>query len=139
MFSRFRDPERSGGFRQKDELEAFAQFGSDLDAITQRQLARGARTVEMLKQPQYRPMAVESQVTLIYAVTNGFLDDVAVDKVREWEAGFHDDMAAKHQDVLDEIRESGQLTDELNEKLVAAIEGYNASFAAEHTTVGASA
>ena len=120
---------------QYRELEAFAQFGSDLDATTQRQLARGARTVEMLKQPQYQPMPAENQVTLIYAVTNGFLDDVAVDKVRDWEAGFHDDMAAKHQDVLDGIRESGQLTEEL----VAAIESYNASFLAEHAAVGASA
>jgi len=124
---------------QYRELEAFAQFGSDLDAITQRQLARGARTVELLKQPQYRPMAVENQVTLIYAVTNGLLDDVSVEDVREWERGFHDDMAAKHQDVLDEIREGGELTDELNEKLVAAIEGYNASFAAEREAVGATA
>jgi len=124
---------------QYRELEAFAQFGSDLDATTQRQLARGARTVEMLKQPQYQPMAAENQVTLIYAVTNGFLDDVPVDKVRDWERGFHDDMAVKHQDVLDGIREGGQLTEELNEQLVAAIEGYNASFAAEHAAVGASA
>ena len=124
---------------QYRELEAFAQFGSDLDATTQRQLARGARTVEMLKQPQYQPMAAENQVTLIYAVTNGYLDDVPVDKVRDWESGFHDDMAARHQDVLDGIRESGELTDELSEKLVAAIESYNASFAAERAAVEASA
>jgi len=124
---------------QYRELEAFAQFGSDLDAATQRQLARGARTVEMLKQPQYQPMAVENQVAVIYAVTNGHLDDIEVTKVRDWERGFHEAMGAKHQDVLDGIRTGGQLTDELTEQLVAALEDYNASFAAELEAVAASA
>ena len=124
---------------QYRELEAFAQFGSDLDAATQRQLSRGARTVEMLKQPQYQPMAVENQVAVIYAVTNGYLDDIDVGLVRQWELGFHQDMAAKHQDVLDGIREGGQLTDELTEQLVSAMKSFNASFAAEHEAVGASA
>jgi F-type H+-transporting ATPase subunit alpha len=124
---------------QYRELEAFAQFGSDLDAVTQRQLARGARTVEMLKQPQYQPMPVESQVAVIYAVTNGFLDDFEVDQVRKWELGFHQDMAAKHQDVLDELRERGEMDDDLNERLVAAIESYNEAFAAEHSAAEASA
>ena len=67
------------------ELEAFAQFGSDLDPASQRQLARGARTVELLKQPQYEPMAVENQIAVIYAVTNGYLDAVDVEQVRQWE------------------------------------------------------
>jgi F-type H+-transporting ATPase subunit alpha len=116
---------------QYRELEAFAQFGSDLDATTQRQLARGARTVEMLKQPQYQPMAVENQVATIYAVTNGHLDRVGVDDVRRWERGFHEAMAARHQDVLDDIRKSGALSDELTQRLVAAIDGYNETFAAQ--------
>jgi F-type H+/Na+-transporting ATPase subunit alpha len=124
---------------QYRELEAFAQFGSDLDAATQRQLARGARTVEMLKQPQYQPMAVENQVAVIYAVTNGYLDDIDVTKVRDWERGFHDTMSAKHQDVLDGIRTGGQLTDELTEQLVSAIEEFNRTFAAELEAVTASA
>ena len=124
---------------QYRELEAFAQFGSDLDTATQRQLARGARTVEMLKQPQYQPMPVENQVAVIYAVTNGYLDDVDVSLVGQWELGFHQEMTAKHQGVLNGIREGGQLTDELNEQLVSAIESFNASFAAEHEAVGASA
>jgi F-type H+/Na+-transporting ATPase subunit alpha len=124
---------------QYRELEAFAQFGSDLDAATQRQLARGARTVEMLKQPQYRPMVVEKQVCVIYAVTNGYLDELPVERVRDWERGFHEAMSAKHQEVLDGIREGGKLTDELTEQLMAAIEGFNASFAAEHELAGASA
>jgi F-type H+-transporting ATPase subunit alpha len=122
---------------QYRELEAFAQFGSDLDAATQRQLARGARTVEMLKQPQYQPMKVESQVAVIFAVTNGYLDKIDVPMVRQWERGFHETMAAKHQHVLDTIRESGKLEDDTKADLVTAIESYNATFAAEHEAVGA--
>ena len=124
---------------QYRELEAFAQFGSDLDPITQRQLARGARTVEMLKQPQYQPMAVENQVAVIYAVTNGLLDDIEVLKVRDWERGFHETMGAKHQGILDGIRTGGQLTDELTKQLVAAIEAFNASFIAEQEALMTSA
>src|SRR5512143_2902657 len=74
---------------QYRELEAFSAFASDLDAATKRQLDRGARTVEVLKQPQYSPMRVEQQVMIIYAVSNGHLDVVPVDKVHEWESGFH--------------------------------------------------
>jgi len=122
---------------QYRELEAFAQFGSDLDAATQRQLARGARTVEILKQPQYQPMPVEDQVVVIYAVTNGYLDEVDIDQVRQWELGFLETMRAKHQAVLGGIREGGQLTDELTEQLQSAIGGYNETFAAEHETADA--
>ena len=114
------------------ELEAFAQFGSDLDPASQRQLARGARTVELLKQPQYEPMAVENQIAVIYAVPNGYLDAVDVEQVRQWERGFHEVMSAKHQHVLDQLRESGVLTDELAAELVSGIEAYNEAFAAEH-------
>ena len=72
------------------------QFASDLDAATQQQLARGARTVEVLKQPQYQPMPVEQQVMIIYAVTNGFLDDVDVKHIREWERGFLEFIEPSH-------------------------------------------
>src|ERR1039457_3578309 len=75
---------------QYRELEAFSAFASDLDAATKRQLERGARTVEALKQGQYTPMAMEDQVMILYAVTNGFIDDVATEKVRAWEKGFHE-------------------------------------------------
>src|SRR5204863_3028225 len=78
---------------QYRELEAFTQFATELDPATQRQLDRGARTVEVLKQPQYQPMPVERQVMIIFAVTNGFLDDVEVDAIRERERGFHEFMA----------------------------------------------
>ena len=116
---------------QYRELEAFAQFGSDLDSATLKQLARGARTVEMLKQPQYRPMAVENQVAVIYAVTNGLLDEVDVEGVGAWERGFHEHMATMRQDVLDDLREGGQLTEDVEKRLVAAIDEYNEAFGAE--------
>ena len=86
---------------QYRELEAFAQFGSDLDAATQRQLARGARLVEVLKQPQYQPVPVEKQVAIIYAVTNGYLDDVEVKHIRQWERDFLEYLEASHPAMLD--------------------------------------
>jgi len=116
---------------QYRELEAFAQFGSDLDATTQRQLARGERTVEMLKQGQYQPMPVENQVAVIFAVTQGHMDEVEVKHLKRWERGFHEFLATSEGDVLKDIREGEQLTDEVTEKLVAAIGAYNALFAAD--------
>ena len=125
----------AGGLRldlaQFRELEAFAQFGSDLDAATQRQLARGERTVEVLKQPQYQPMAVEKQVAAIYAVTNGYLDDVPVERIRAWERGFHEYLAAQAPDVLSGLREEKVLSDELEQKLIRSIKQYGATFAAQ--------
>jgi F-type H+-transporting ATPase subunit alpha len=108
------------------ELEAFSQFGSELDQATQRQLARGARVVEILKQPQYRPMPVEQQILVIFAVTNGFLDNVPVDKIRAWEQGFLDFMAAQHAAVAEEIRTRKVLGDDLGANLRKAIEEYRA-------------
>ena len=107
-------------------LEAFAQFGSDLDQATLRQLARGRRVVEVLKQGQYAPMAVEQQVAIIFAAGNGYLDDVEVEKVREWERGFHEYMAANHAAIGEEIRTKKTLSDELQGRLRKAIEGYQA-------------
>ncbi len=109
---------------QYRELEAFAQFGSELDSATQRQLARGARIVEVLKQPQYRPMPVEQQVMIIYAVTNGFLDDIDAAKIRVWEQGFHEFMAAQHKSLVDDIRTKRALTDDITPRLKKAIEEY---------------
>jgi F-type H+-transporting ATPase subunit alpha len=124
---------------QYRELEAFAQFGSDLDAATQRQLARGARTVELLKQPQYQPMPVENQVVVIFAVTNGYLDTIDVDRVRQWERGFHEALAARHSGMMSALREKKALTDEIKAELIRAIEAYNATFSAaqERVTAGA--
>jgi F-type H+/Na+-transporting ATPase subunit alpha len=114
---------------QYRELEAFAQFGSDLDAATQRQLARGARTVEILKQPQYDPMRVQHQVMVLYAVTNGYLDEVPIERLQEWEAGFHEFVRDQRPDIGRAILETGALGDETVDKLKAAIEEYNARFA----------
>jgi len=112
---------------QYRELEAFSAFASDLDAATKRQLDRGARTVEVLKQGQYRPMAVEAQVMIIFAVSNGYIDDVDVAKVREWEAGFHEYMKAQFPQVGDKIRKEKVVSKETEAELRRAIEQYKAS------------
>ncbi len=115
---------------QYRELEAFAQFGSELDAATQKQLARGERTVEILKQPQYAPMPVEEQVTIIYAVTNGYLDDVPTARIRAWEHGFHEYMRTRHPEIGEAIRTKKVLNDEITKPLVSAIEEFKQTFAA---------
>ncbi|HYU37060.1 MAG TPA: F0F1 ATP synthase subunit alpha, partial [Gemmatimonadales bacterium] len=109
---------------QYRELEAFAQFGSELDQATQKQLARGVRVVEVLKQPQYQPMPVEQQIMIIFTVTNGHLDDVPVEQIRAWEQGFRDFMAAQHPDVGEEIRTRRVLGDDLSARLRAAVAEY---------------
>ena len=116
---------------QYRELEAFAQFGSDLDPATQRQLARGQRTVEVLKQPQYAPMPVEHQVMILYAVTNGYLDSVPVDQIRVWEAGFHEFMRDRYPQVGEAIRTTKDLSDETEQQLIKAIREYSETFAAQ--------
>jgi F-type H+/Na+-transporting ATPase subunit alpha len=112
------------------ELEAFSAFASDLDAATKRQLERGARTVEILKQGQYEPMKVENQVMIIYAVTNGLIDNVPVNKVRAWEKGFHAYMAAQFPQVGDAIRTSKALSKETEADLKRGIEQYSKTFSA---------
>ena len=116
---------------QYRELEAFASFGSELDPATQRQLARGQRTVEILKQPQYAPMPFEKQVMIIYAVTNGYLDDIAVEQVRQFEVGFHEFMDTRHPEVGEALRTARDLTKEIEQQLVAAIQEYKEVFAAQ--------
>jgi len=111
---------------QYRELEAFAQFGSELDPATQRQLARGARVVEVLKQPQYQPMRVDQQVIVIFAVTNGLIDDVDVPKIKEWEKGLLEFIAAQHSAIVDEIKTKKALSDDLSGRLKKAIEEYKA-------------
>ncbi len=100
------------------ELEAFAQFGSDLDEKTRAQLDRGAKTVEILKQGQYQPMAVENQVAILYCLANGFLDDVEVSTIRDWENNFHKFMNSQKKNVLEMIAKEK----ELNEKVVKDLE-----------------
>ncbi|HEX6940014.1 MAG TPA: F0F1 ATP synthase subunit alpha [Longimicrobiales bacterium] len=115
---------------QYRELEAFAQFGTELDPATQKQLARGERTVEVLKQPQYAPVPVEQQVMIIYAVTNGYLDDVPVERIRAFEQGFHQYMAAQYPEVGEAIRTQKEMSKEIEERLVAGIRAYKESFLA---------
>jgi F-type H+-transporting ATPase subunit alpha len=116
---------------QYREMEAFAQFASDLDAATQKQLARGERTVEILNQGQYQPMPAEHQVAAIYAVSNGHLDHLEVNRIKSWERGFHRYLDEQHADVMTDLREEGALSDELAQRLVSAIESYNKDFAAQ--------
>jgi F-type H+-transporting ATPase subunit alpha len=109
---------------QYRELEAFAAFASDLDATTRRQLDRGARTVEILKQGQFEPMSVDTQVLIIYAVTNGFLDEVPVNKVREWEKGFLEFMKTQFPQVGDKIRTEKALSKDNEADLKRGIAAY---------------
>ena len=113
---------------QYRELEAFAAFASDLDAATKRQLERGARTVEILKQPQYRPYTVEQQVMVLYAVTNGLLDEIPVGRIREWERGFLDYAAAQFPQVGERIRTDKAVSKETEGDLRRAIEGFTKTF-----------
>ena len=112
------------------EMEAFAQFASDLDAATQKQLARGERTVAILNQGQYQPMSVEHQVAVIYAVTQGYLDKLPVNRVKAWELGFHRYLDEQAVGIMTDLREGKVLSDELTERLVAAIKAYNEDFEA---------
>ncbi|MEA2433747.1 MAG: F-type H+/Na+-transporting ATPase subunit alpha [Actinomycetota bacterium] len=111
------------------ELEAFAEFGSDLDKASQAQLDRGARVVEILKQKQYSPFTVEKQVMSIWAVTNGLLDDVPLDKVTQFEAEMLDFLVSRHGAIGDEIRDSGKLEDATIEKLKSAVEEFKKNWA----------
>ncbi len=103
------------------DLAAFAQFGSDLDKATRAQLDRGLRIQEVLKQPQYSPLRVAQQISILYAVTNGYMDDVPVDSVRAWEDQFHDFVRNAHQEILDTITNDKVLSDQTIAALQNAI------------------
>jgi F-type H+-transporting ATPase subunit alpha len=115
---------------QYRELAAFAQFGSDLDRATQLQLARGQRMVELLKQGQYRPLVVERQIAIIFAGTQGLLDDMPVDQIREFEEFLFGFLDRKHAQVLADIADKKELTDDLRSALTAAINAAKAEFMA---------
>jgi F-type H+-transporting ATPase subunit alpha len=115
---------------QYRELAAFAQFGSDLDKSTQAQLTRGARLVEILKQPQYEPLAVEKQVAIIFAGTNGYLDAVAIKDLRAFESELYRFLETRYPDVLTGIVEKKQLDDQLKAALNAAVKEFTEDFAA---------
>jgi F-type H+-transporting ATPase subunit alpha len=109
-------------------LEAFAQFGSELDKASQQQLARGARVVEILKQPQYDPQPVERQVVAIYAATGGHLDEYPVADAKRFVVGLNEFLDTRHADILETIRSTGDMSDETEAALKAAIEEYRQSF-----------
>jgi F-type H+-transporting ATPase subunit alpha len=111
------------------ELEAFAQFGSDLDKASQQQIARGQRVVEILKQPQYQPLPVELQVASVVAVSGGKLDELPIADVRRYEAELHDYLQSRHGDMLTRLR-TEKLTDELRGELEAAIDAFSDTFVA---------
>ena len=112
------------------ELEAFSKFGSDLDKTTQQQLTRGRVMVEILKQNQYSPMLVEEQVAIIYAGINGYLDDIALEKVGDFEKGLLEYLDANSQDLLDAIRTSGKLKEKSEDSLKKSIENFKKGFTA---------
>jgi F-type H+-transporting ATPase subunit alpha len=118
-----------GELAQYREMAAFAQFGSDLDATTQRLLNRGERLTELLKQPQFSPLAMEEQVVVIFAGTQGFLDKLPVADIARFEEELLRTFHEKHADVLTAIRETGALSDETNAKLREGVEAFAKSFA----------
>jgi len=118
-----------GELAQYREMAAFAQFGSDLDASTQRLLNRGSRLTELLKQPQFSPLKTEEQVCVLYAGVNGYLDDLQVNQVGAFEQGLLTSLRGDHGDLLEAIADKQALDDDLTEKLKSAIEAYAKSFA----------
>ncbi|WP_407526604.1 F0F1 ATP synthase subunit alpha [Methylobacterium oryzisoli] len=117
-----------GELAQYREMAAFAQFGSDLDAATQRLLNRGSRLTELLKQPQFSPLKMEEQVAVIYAGVNGYLDPIPVNRVRAFEDGLLSLLRGKHADLLEAIRSSKDLSDDSAAKLKGVVESYAKSF-----------
>jgi F-type H+/Na+-transporting ATPase subunit alpha len=109
------------------ELEAFAQFATDLDEATRKQIDRGRRTVEVLKQLQYAPMSMEHQVAVLFAVTKGYVDTIPVEKVQSWESGFHAFLDEEHAALITSLRDKKALDDELVAALTSAIEVWNTS------------
>jgi len=113
---------------QYREMEAFAQFASDLDASTQQLLARGQRLTQLLKQPQYSPLTVEEQVIVIFAGTKGYLDGVAVDQVDAYEARLVTDIRANAGEILDTLSETKKIDDDLEAKLHKYLDSFTKGF-----------
>ena len=118
-----------GELAQYREMAAFAQFGSDLDATTQRLLNRGARLTELLKQPQFSPLKMEEQVVVIFAGVNAYLDPIPVERVRAFEDGLLRLMRSQHTGILDAIRDTRDLDEATAAKLKAAVDEYAKTFA----------
>jgi F-type H+/Na+-transporting ATPase subunit alpha len=117
---------------QYREMAAFAQFGSDLDAVTQRMLHRGARFTEMLKQNQYEPLSMEKEVVVMLAAQAGYLDDLEIPQIRSFEKGLYAFFDSKYSNVLTEIHEKKELSDDLRARVTKALDEYKQQFLAEH-------
>ncbi len=115
---------------QYRELAAFAAFGSDLDAATQAQLTRGERLVEILKQPQYQPLPMEKQVTILYAGTNGYLDKLPVDTLADYEAEVYSYIESNDPSIFSDLKEKEEFTDEIKEKMNKALTSFGETFKA---------
>jgi F-type H+-transporting ATPase subunit alpha len=113
---------------QYRELEAFAAFGSDLDKSTQRQLTRGARLVEILKQPQYQPLPMEKQVTILFAGTRGFLDEFPIDVLAKFEAGLYPFVEDRYPQIFSELKEKQAIDDDLEKTMSEALKAYCEEF-----------
>ena len=113
------------------EMEAFAQFGSDLDKATLAQLERGRRLVELLKQPQYKPLSVEKQILLIYAGTNGYLDDYPEEAVTKFETEFYQFIESRHPEILEVLKKEKKISDEYADRLSKVLEEFKATFSVE--------
>jgi F-type H+/Na+-transporting ATPase subunit alpha len=120
---------------QYRELASFAQFGSDLDRATQQTLNRGERLTAILKQDERDPMPVEEQVVVLYAASNGYLDEVETESVPDWERQFRDYMRNSHSDLLETIRSEQKVSDESEEELREAVEHFNSNYEPEHTSL----
>ena len=116
---------------QYRELAAFSQFASDLDESTRKLLERGQRLMEVIKQGVNVPLDVAKQIVIIFAGTNGYLDDVPVASVSKYEAELHEALDSKYADVLKQIKEEGAITDDIKQKVVDALEDFSRTFSAE--------
>jgi F-type H+-transporting ATPase subunit alpha len=120
---------------QYRELAAFAQFGSDLDPLTQKQLARGQRLTELLKQPQFQPLTWQQQVVILFTGTQGYLDDLQVSEIRAFEDGLYKFFDASQQALIADLTQKKSLDDDLRNRLHAALKEYKETFVAEHAAV----
>jgi F-type H+-transporting ATPase subunit alpha len=117
-----------GDLAQFRELAAFAQFGSELDAKTLAQIGRGKRIIEIFKQPQYSPIPVEVQVAVLWVVQNGYMDDVAVERIKDFQAGLTDFLATRKPELLKQIIKQGSLNEALTAELKAAADQFKGTW-----------
>jgi F-type H+-transporting ATPase subunit alpha len=116
---------------QYRELAAFAQFGSDLDPLTQKQLNRGQRLTELLKQPQFQPLTWQQQMVILFAGTQGYLDDIQITDIRAFEVGLYKYIESAQTALMDDVTEKKALDDDLRAKLHAALKEYHDNFVAD--------